>query len=312
MNIDELDDLQASEFVTDNEDQDSLDERIDTEQRLRNQQLWTSFQNAACCITKLYKDRAQPNVSPWVPFQHAASNLTTLYKDCIESQRRFARIGYQAGRRKKCREIQRMLRKQQRSSPSKQLQPQIHPTSSFSASTANVSSDDFSQSQLPNNVASILAVNQINLDCEEAPMQAQDSMHFGQHQQQQSSLHRQPSQNQFQQQHNQLTQSPQQQQQQQNNNLQILLSNNDDDLLTFQSALAQPTSIRGIKSSQARKTNTNSGYAAGRPAPVNHANEDEQRLELNQFLTEEYQRHVGSKKRSCSSQGGGYIKRLRE
>ena len=54
--MDDLD-LQPSEFVTDNDDLDSLDDQIELEQRRCNTQLWSSFQNAACCIAQLYKGR---------------------------------------------------------------------------------------------------------------------------------------------------------------------------------------------------------------------------------------------------------------
>lgn len=298
--MDDLDDLQASEFVTDTEDQDSLDERIDSEQRLRNQHLWASFQNAACCITKLYKDRAQPNISPWVPFQNAASNLTTLYKDCIESQKRFARIGYQAGKRRRMRDLTKLLKKQHKTSvkQSQTLTSSDHSDNQSSILNNNTTYEDPTSGQQHNNVASILAVNQLNLDCDELPsnsMQAQQSSH---------QLHLQQSQHQ-----SANTIVPQVQQQQLNP--QIQLSNNEDDLVTFQQALAQPT-VRGIKSSQNRRVYSNSpGYINSR-TQIDHKTEEDRLSELNQFLSEEYHRHVGSRKRSCSTLGGNPIKRLRE
>lgn len=361
--MDDLEDLQASEFVTDTEDQDSLDERIDSEQRLRNHQLWTSFQNAASCLTELYKDRAQPNISPWVPFQNAASNLTTLYKDCIESQKRFAKIGYQVGRRRRMRELTKLLKKHKipmkhlqalnanqdlgetyASSPTNTttttttaatttlLSPTIASTHNTSSSIINVDQSNhfvasvadaqsptslsssasasasgagisFSSAaataaavsasaasttdamgQQHNNVASILAVNQLNLGCDDSPspnyMQAQPS----------SQIHLQQP----------LT-SPQ-----------ISLGNGEDDLLTFQQALAQPTTIRGIKSSQNRRPCSNSQGYFNSNRPIDSKTEEERLLELNQFLSEEYHRHVGSRKRSCSTLGGSPIKRLRD
>lgn len=295
--MDDLDDLQASEFVTDTEDQDSLDERIDSEQRLRNQQLWASFQNAACSITKLYKDRAQPNISPWVPFQDAASNLTTLYKDCIDSQKRFARIGYQVGRRKRMREITKLLKKHKISA---------NKLSTLTASAQGdltiplndaIVEDQMSQQspgQQHNNVTSILAVNQLNLGCDDSPlhsMQAQPSRQQSAYPQcgQQSTI----------------------QQQQQQQQPQILLGNNEDDLVTFQQALAKPAAIKGIKSNQNRRPCSNSpAYLNSRT--IDPKSEEERLLELNQFLSEEYHRHVGSRKRSCSTLGGSPIKRLRE
>lgn len=301
--MDDLDDLQASEFVTDTEDQDSLDERIESEQRLRNQQLWASFQNAACCITKLYKDRAQSNISPWVPFQNAASNLTTLYKDCIESQKKFARMGYQAGRRKKMREISKLYKKHKM--PTKtpvsgtQAQLQNFATAEDSAeypttlASSNISLiEDPTTQQQPgqqhNNVASILNVNQLNLGSDDSTsnsMQTQSS--------------------------NQVP-SQQQQQQLQSNNLQIILSNSEDDLYTFQQALAQPA-VKGVKPSQNKRpcSNSSTGYLGSRS--MENKTEEDRLLELNQFLSDEYYRHVGSRKRSCSTLGGGSsIKRVRE
>lgn len=301
--MDDLDDLQASEFVTDNEDQDSLDERIETEQRLRNQHLWASFQNAACCITKLYKDRAQSNISPWVPFQNAASNLTTLYKDCIESQKKFARIGYQAGRRKKVREISKLIKKHK--IPTKTLVSGAQPpqfqnfaTTENSAdypttlSSSNIMSfEDLNPvtqqqpGQQHNNVASILNVNKLNLGSDESTS---------------NSILAQSS-----------NQVPSQQQQLQSN-LQIILSNSEDDLHTFQQALAQPV-VKGIKSSQNKRpcSNSSAGYLGSRS--MENKTEEDRLLELNQFLSDEYHRHVGSRKRSCSTLGGGSsIKRVRE
>lgn len=319
--MDDFDDLWPSEFVTDTDDQDSLDERIDTEQRLRNQQLWASFQNAACCITKLYKDRTQPNVSHWIPFQNAASNLTTLYKDCIESQRRFAKIGYQVGRRRKLREFKKLLKKhktQAKQNQSLQQQQQQQPQQqspyiagnighNFSASTATTLIDSSfgaqetsGQQQQQQNVASILAVNQLNIDCDDSPS---DSM-------QTQSLFV-PENNHRQHNHNQ-----QQQQQQQNpssNTQTSIISNNEEDLVTFQQALVQPAVIsRSTKSGANRRPCLNaSGYLTGRTIDPSKSEED-RLLELNQFLSEEYHRHVGSRKRSCSSNGGNLIKRIRD
>lgn len=297
--MDDLDDLQASEFVTDTEDQDSLDERIDSEQRLRNNQLWASFQNAACCITKLYKDRTQPNLSPWIPFQNAASNLTTLYKDCIESQKRFARIGYQAGRRKQMRDINKLLKKHKIPTTEQQQQQTVGPLKNQGDNSLydqDLKSSAHHQQQQcltnassnSNNVASILAVNQLNLECDDTTSPNANV----------------PAQNmpQNQLQHQQNQQQPQQQQQ-------ILHGNNEEDLITFQQALVQPA-IKGVRSNQLRRAchSSSPGYFNNRTID----REEERLLELNQFLSEEYHRHVGSRKRSCNSLGGSSIKRFRE
>lgn len=267
--MDDLDDLQASEFVTDTEDQDSLDERIETEQRLRNHQLWASFQNAACCITKLYNDRNQPNISPWVPFQNAASNLTTLYKDCIESQKRFARIGYQVGRRRKQRDLAKLLKKHK--IPAKQLQ-------AFTVADNH----SFGDLQIGNSPEEFATQDQHNISANQMQIQSPP----------QASTH--------------------QQQQQQQSNLQLHLGNTEEDLVTFQQALAQPAAIRGTKTNQNRRqclTTTQSGY---HNRTIDPKAEEERLVELNQFLSEEYHRHVGSRKRSCSNIGGSIIKRHRE
>lgn len=263
--MDDLDDLQASEFVTDTEDQDSLDERIETEQRLRNHQLWASFQNAACCITKLYNDRNQPNISPWVPFQNAASNLTTLYKDCIESQKRFARIGYQVGRRRRQRDMAKLLKKHK--IPAKQLQ-------------AFTVADNHSFGDL-----------QIGASHEEFATQEQHNISAN---------------------HMQLQSPPQSSTQQQNSNSQLHLGNTEEDLVTFQQALVQPTAIKGAKSNQNRRQCLNTTQAGYHSRTIDSKAEEERLIELNQFLAEEYHRHVGSRKRSCSNTGGNIIKRHRE
>lgn len=313
--MDDLEDLQASEFVTDNEDQDSLDERIDSEQRLRNQQLWASFQNAACCITKLYKDRAQPNTtpticSPWIPFQNAASNLTTLYKDCIESQRRFALIGYQVGRRKRMRDLTKLLKKHKLAAK----QPSQDYTVGELAGFKQPCSGDLNAGDQPHNnqtVASILAVNQLSLGgCDELASNSMQMQPLAQIHSQ-SILTPQNLDNQTPPQH----QSHQQAQQSQVNS-QIISSNNDDDLVTFQQALAQPALKANIKSNQNRRSCagnqteyiTNNTWGSG----FDLKSEEERLLELNQFLSEEYHRHVGSRKRSCSNLGGSTLKRFRE
>ena len=101
------------------------------------------------------------------------------------------------------------------------------------------------------------------------------------------------------------------QQQQQQSNLQSILGNNEEDLLTFQQALAQPTAVKGVKTSQHRRQcSATPGYLSNRAADP--TSEEERLFELNQFLSEEYHRHVGSKKRSSSTLGGSPIKRLRE
>lgn len=325
--MDDLDDIKESEFVTDTDDQDSLDEKIDLEQRIRNQQLWTSFQNAACCITKLYKDRTQPNISPWVPFQNAASNLTTLYKDCIESQRRFAKLGYQVGRRRRSRDIKKFLKKHHLHTRSNegQTDDDDKPTSNASydlntAATSNMHHIKRNQHQAP--VSSILAVNQMNLDCDGSPSYQMDektlfnqgndqsigtNLDHNQHHltnniDDQSTIDNNNSiTNQINTQHHHHIQ--------QNSN--AYLSNNDEDLVTFQQALVQPATVRSIKFGHNNRRPSINSSQTQRPFETSNSEED-RLLELNQFLSEEYHRHVGSRKRSCLSIGGNMIKRARE
>lgn len=294
--MDDLDDLEVTEFITDTEEQDSLDEHIDSEQKIRNQQLWLSFQNAASCITKLYKDRSQP----WVPFQNAASNLTTLYKDCIESQKRFARLGYQAGRRKRIRDLNSML-KRRRAAISASSAIKQHSNETI-ANNANLS---FRQ-QHKSNVDSILDVKQLNL-CSDEPSQL--SMH---------------SQIQHDLDHHNVQDLNQLSQVTQSSNLastitsqsQTTICNNEDDLLTFQQALTQPVAKNTRSSPQTNRRHipgNNQGLLNSRSSLFEQAKSEEDRLrELNQFLSDEYYRHVGSKKRSCSSHGGNSIKRVRD
>lgn len=320
--MDDLYDLQASVFVTDTEDQDSLDERIDSEQRIRNQQLWASFQNAACCITKLYKDRTQPNVSPWVPFQNAASNLTTLYKDCIESQRNFARIGYQIGRRRRYRELAKLLKKYKIPATAARQYYGDHIEADLHANDATMLAQTAPNTNV---VSSILAVNQLNLGCDDVPTQSMQVQQITNEQsrtqdQLQHSSHNpiQTNQQQQVQQQNINLQTPQtahpeRQQQQQQGNTQSILVGNEEDLLTFQQALAQSAS-KSVKTGSTRKPCSNScGYLNSQQQRAVEAKSEEDRLiELNQFLSEEYHRHVGSRKRPCSSIGGSHIKRFRE
>lgn len=305
--MDDLDDLQESEFVTDTDDQDSLDEKIESEQRLRNHQLWASFQNAACCITELYKDRAQPNISPWIPFQNAASNLTSLYKDCIESQKRFAKLGYQIGRRKRIRDLNKLLKKHKLTVTAKQLQA-IANDRGFVDSANSETLDKSSNNQ---NVSSILAVNQLNIDCDESPSNSmqmtQVPLNQFNHRQAAQNLAQVPQQAQLQQQ-----QQTQNQQLQQQSNFQVLLGNNEDHLLTFQQALSAQAPTRGVKTTQIRRSSSNLSGSQLANRAIDHKSEEDKLVELNQFLADEYHRHVGSRKRSCSNLGGGTIKRFRE
>lgn len=95
---------------------DEVEKTPDIEIELQNakditeQKLWLMFQNAATCITQLYKDR-QNGVSLWVPFQTAASSVTSLYKDCIESHRPVYDLGYQNGYQKRNRDLVSWLQK---------------------------------------------------------------------------------------------------------------------------------------------------------------------------------------------------------
>lgn len=335
--MDDLDELQESEFVTDTDDQDSLDEKIDSEQRLRNHQLWVSFQNAACCITQLYQDRSQPNMS-WVPFQNAASNLTSLYRDCVESQKKFAKLGYQYGRRKRMRDLNKLLKKRRLNAKNSQQTDLLAERASSESSanqTNNISNNNNNNNNInsaannacesmekssiySNNMSSILAVNQLNLDCDETPSMSmqnqQQQIDEHEHQQQQersnSSYSKQPMQQQLQQQQ---TMQPHLEQLQQEPNPHVILGNNEDHLKTFQQALSAQASIKTMKSGQIRRVCSNSpGANQNNRAIQEHTVEESRLLELNQFLSEEYHRHVGSRKRSSAQMGGNAIKRIRE
>ncbi|RWS12734.1 hypothetical protein B4U79_05416 [Dinothrombium tinctorium] len=92
---------------------DDIDLHIEREKDLCSQKLWHSFQNAACCVAQLYKDR-ENGVSLWIPFQNSASSITSLYKDCTESQKRFAELGFQSGVQRRNKEIIAWLKKRKR------------------------------------------------------------------------------------------------------------------------------------------------------------------------------------------------------
>ena len=291
-------------------------------------QLWASFQNAACCITKLYRDRTQPNVSSWIPFQNAASNLTTLYKDCIESQRLFAKLGYQVGRQRRSRELRKLLKKHQVQSKSSCSQRagdinQFNDVVSGSSQSAASNMDRRNYSA----VASILAVNQLKLDCDEMNAHPNEAKNLSSHQypiqQQHQSFQSNNGQQQQpydpQRQHHSIISeslnSHHNQQQQQQQSLTALLGNNEEDLVAFQQALVQPISVRSVKMGHNNRrpsvNSVQSAYTNNRSIESNNVEED-RLLELNKFLSEEYHRHVGSRKRSCTSIGGGVIKRARE
>ncbi|XP_054712856.1 HUWE1-associated protein modifying stress responses-like [Uloborus diversus] len=96
-----------------------IEKTPDTEIELQNardiavQKLWFLFQNAATCITQLYKDR-QTGVSLWVPFQTAASSVTGLYKECIDSHKPIYDLGYQCGLNKRNRDLLSWAKKKKR------------------------------------------------------------------------------------------------------------------------------------------------------------------------------------------------------
>ncbi|XP_054155107.1 HUWE1-associated protein modifying stress responses-like [Oppia nitens] len=90
-----------------------LDQQIELEKGGNARKLWVHFQTAACSIAQLYQSREQ-NVSVWNPFQNAASAVTTLYKECIESQKRFFEFGLQSGQQKRNKELLSWLKKRKR------------------------------------------------------------------------------------------------------------------------------------------------------------------------------------------------------
>ncbi|KFM66580.1 hypothetical protein X975_19674, partial [Stegodyphus mimosarum] len=98
---------------------DEIEKTPEIEVELQNakdravQKLWFLFQNAATCITQLYKDR-QNGVSLWVPFQTAASSVTSLYKECIESHKPIHDLGFQGGLQKRNRELLSWAKKKKR------------------------------------------------------------------------------------------------------------------------------------------------------------------------------------------------------
>ncbi|KAI1292146.1 UPF0472 protein C16orf72 -like protein [Halotydeus destructor] len=95
------------------EDTNELEDQFDSERHHSNHKLWLSFQSAACCIAQLYKDRHQ-GVSLWGPFQNAADSVTSLYKDCLESQKRNSELGIQVGTHRRNKEILTWLKKRKR------------------------------------------------------------------------------------------------------------------------------------------------------------------------------------------------------
>ncbi|XP_074601024.1 HUWE1-associated protein modifying stress responses [Brevipalpus obovatus] len=97
----------------------SIDDNCDFEKQLNQEKdtlsrkLWLSFQNAACSVAQLYKDR-ESGVSFWVPFQNAATDVTSLYKECIESTKRNVDLCLQLGMQRKNREVLAWAKKRKR------------------------------------------------------------------------------------------------------------------------------------------------------------------------------------------------------
>ena len=82
---DQLDNLWINCWEDDTLDQyvNDLDknanENIQYEKEQCNQKLFQSFQNSACAVAQMFKDKTQA-ISPWNSFQDAAGSITVLYK----------------------------------------------------------------------------------------------------------------------------------------------------------------------------------------------------------------------------------------
>lgn len=92
---------------------DYEEKHFNHEKDMLSHKLWTSFQTAACSVAQLYKDR-ESGLTYWIPFQNAATNVTSLYKECIESIRRNADIYLQMGIKKRNAELLAWAKKRKR------------------------------------------------------------------------------------------------------------------------------------------------------------------------------------------------------
>ncbi|RWS30659.1 hypothetical protein B4U80_05077 [Leptotrombidium deliense] len=243
---------------------DDIDLQIEREKDLCSQKLWHSFQNAACCVAQLYKDR-ENGVSLWIPFQNSASSITSLYKDCTESQKRFAELGFQSGVQRRNKEILAWLKKRKRNIRREDLIaflcgshhlhfPYIHHRNPWSNPRQRISvpSETGGSSSLASGIRTPphhnVTLTRLTLS------DSGDS------------------------------------------------SNNDGDgdLQTFREALAL-SGIRNSPQHTSSSCNSNRRSMLGRSSACSPNNTGSSLAELNAFITEEFSRHAESRKRSSSS-----------
>ena len=63
-----------------NETEKSINENFQLEKEQATQKLFQSFQNSACAVAQMFKDKTQPPQTPWQSFQNSAGAITVLYK----------------------------------------------------------------------------------------------------------------------------------------------------------------------------------------------------------------------------------------
>jgi hypothetical protein len=237
--------------------------------------LWVSFQNAACSIAQLYKDREQ-QLSLWLPFQNAASSVTSLYKECIESQKRFSEFGFQSGQQRRNKELLAWAMKRKRHIRREDLIAFLSGRNTANSFGHLHHHYHHSHHRTWNSPKQRLSISDSGISATSGRTAAHHSVALTR-----LSLS------------DGLTDS---------NSMTTISSDNNDetDLETFREALALSVGLRS--SPQHGSNNISANSRRNNITRVsNNSTNNTSFAELNDFITEEYNRHVESRKRAASS-----------
>lgn len=122
--------LFEEECLRESESSLDLENHMTSERESGNHRMWLLFQASACSIAQLYKgmllskgcylvilmshflftDRMQGQ-SMWPSFQTAAANVTHMYKECLESQKKMNELCIQTGVQRRNKDVMNWLKK---------------------------------------------------------------------------------------------------------------------------------------------------------------------------------------------------------
>lgn len=101
----------------------NLNDQLHNEKDQLNQKLFQSFQNSACAVAQMFKDKQQQqqqqNLNQWQSFQNAAGSITYLYKDSLDACKCNYDLGIQIGQQRKLKELINWLRNNKKNNPNK-------------------------------------------------------------------------------------------------------------------------------------------------------------------------------------------------